>query len=121
MGAFLESESVAHSRDSTDLHEAYLGLARRLIDSGHPVSIATHDASLIGEIRHRHAAQLAGGQVEFEMLLGLGTAALDSLRRDGLHTREYVVFGGEWWLYVLNRIAEEPDRVFDAIVDAGRG
>jgi proline dehydrogenase len=122
-GAFLESESDAHARGSSELHEAYLGLATKLIDSGHPVSIATHDLSLIDMIRHRHAAQLGegDGEVEFEMLLGLGTATLDNLHRDGLRTREYVVFGGEWWLYVLNRIAEDPERVFDAIVDAGGG
>ena len=118
-GAFLESESDAYARDSTELHEAYLGLAKRLIESGHPVSIATHDLTLIEKIRDRHGAQLVGGEVEFEMLLGLGTAALDKLHRAGLRTREYVAFGGEWWLYVLNRIAEEPERVFDAIVDAG--
>ena len=32
-------------------------------------------------------------------------------------TREYVVFGEEHFLYVLNRIAEEPVRVYQAIVD----
>ncbi|MGW4278086.1 MFS transporter, partial [Streptomyces seoulensis] len=25
-------------------------------------------------------------------------------------TREYIVFGTEWWLYVCNRIAEDPQR-----------
>ena len=53
------------------------------------------------------------------MLLRLGTSTLDRLRADNLTTREYSIFGGEWWLYVLNRIAEDPERVFDAIVAAG--
>jgi proline dehydrogenase len=52
------------------------------------------------------------------MLLGLGTDTLDELRAAGLRTREYLIFGTEWWLYVLNRIAENPDRVFQAITDA---
>jgi proline dehydrogenase len=57
--------------------------------------------------------------VEFEMLQGLGTALLDDLRRRGFTTREYLVYGPEWWLYVLNRIAEHPERVIEAIADIG--
>jgi hypothetical protein len=30
----------------------------------------------------------------------------DSQHHAGFRTREYVIFGGEWWLYDLNRIAE---------------
>jgi proline dehydrogenase len=117
-GAYAEPESIAHPRGSAELHEAYLDLADRLIASGHGTSIATHDTDLIGAIVQRHRGLAGARHVEFEMLLGLGTEALDQLRRDGFATREYAIFGGEWWLYVLNRIAEEPVRVFDAILDA---
>ena len=55
------------------------------------------------------------------MLMGLGTDLLDRLAANGVATREYCIFGSEWWLYVLNRIAEDPTRVFQAIVDLGRG
>ncbi|VTS61922.1 Uncharacterised protein [Gordonia terrae] len=55
------------------------------------------------------------------MLMGLGTDLLDRLATDGISTREYCIFGSEWWLYVLNRIAEDPTRVFQALVDLGRG
>ena len=65
-----------------------------------------------------HGSALAAPHIEFEMLLGLGTETLDELRAAGLRTREYLIFGTEWWLYVLNRIAENPDRVFQAITDA---
>ena len=59
------------------------------------------------------------GSVEFETLQGLGDAGLDALRDAGFATRVYVVFGEEWFLYVCNRIAEEPDeRIALAIVDA---
>ena len=51
------------------------------------------------------------------MLLGLGTDLLDQLHHDGYRTREYVIFGGDWWLYVLNRIAEDPTRVITALAD----
>ncbi|MCZ2404808.1 proline dehydrogenase family protein [Paenarthrobacter sp. Z7-10] len=115
-GAFLESEDVAYTRGSPELHSAYLNLAKQLIDAGHPTAIATHDHAIIEAIRARHASDLSAGHVEFEMLLGLDPDKLDALRRDGLRTREYVVFGGEWWLYVLNRIAEKPERVYDALI-----
>ena len=45
--------------------------------------------------------------------------SLDGLRADGFATREYSIFGGEWWLYVPNRIAEDPERIHLAIQDAG--
>jgi len=28
-----------------------------------------------------------------------------------------VIFGGGWWLYILNRIAEQPERVLTALAD----
>ncbi|MDQ0634146.1 proline dehydrogenase [Arthrobacter pascens] len=118
-GAFLEAAEVAYPRGSSELHQNYLRLADQLLDAGHPVSFATHDAGLIDEILRRHPGLGDVPQVEFEMLLGLGTSTLDRLRADNLTTREYSIFGGEWWLYVLNRIAEDPERVFDAIVAAG--
>jgi proline dehydrogenase len=39
------------------------------------------------------------------------------LHARGFPTREYAVFGEEQFLYVLNRIAEEPIRVYQALVD----
>lgn len=117
-GAFLEPVDIAFPRGSDELRDVYLRLAGRLIDSGHATSIATHDPDLLTAIRSRHPDLAGAVHVEFEMLLGLGTEALDRLRQEGLSTREYIVFGDDWWLYVLNRIAEEPDRVFEAILDA---
>ena len=117
-GAFLEAADIAYPRGSSELHQNYLNLADQLLDAGHPVSFATHDAGLIDELLQRHPGLVDVPHVEFEMLLGLGTSTLDRLRADNFTTREYSVFGGEWWLYVLNRIAEDPERVFDAIVAA---
>ncbi|MCP2350891.1 hypothetical protein HD595_007013 [Nonomuraea roseoviolacea subsp. carminata] len=30
------------------------------------------------------------------------------------------MFGTQWWLYVRNRIAEDPARLFQALTDAHR-
>lgn len=116
-GAFLEPESIAHPRGSEALTEAYTDLSESLVRAGHRVNFATHDADLVDELRVRLGGELRGEHVEFEMLQGLGTELLDGLRADGYATREYAVFGPQWWLYVLNRIAEHPGRVLDALVD----
>lgn len=118
-GAFLESADVALPRESPELPVRYLELAGTLIESGHRVNVATHDVDLVRAVLRDHPDAVRSGQVEFEMLRGLGTELLDRLHADGHSTREYAVFGTEWWLYVLNRIAEQPDRVFGAIRDAG--
>jgi proline dehydrogenase len=116
-GAFLESADVAYARDSEPMTAAYLDAARRLVGSGHRVNLATHDPYLITRLRETLGTDLLAKHVEFEMLQGLGTEMLDSLRHDGFTTREYVVYGPEWWLYVLNRMAEHPARVLDALAD----
>ncbi|MGW5266657.1 proline dehydrogenase family protein [Microbispora sp. NPDC004025] len=118
-GAFLEPESVAYTREDPALAAAYLRHAELLADSGHPCSFATHDWELIGRIdRHLGGAGRDGVPWEFETLLGLGRDRLDAMAAKGHPTREYVVFGTEWWLYVCNRLAEDPRRLFQAIVDA---
>jgi proline dehydrogenase len=116
-GAFGESEEIAHPRDTDGLTGAYLGLARRLVEAGHPVSLATHDETLVRALIGELGLDPAREGVEFEMLMGLGTDLLDGLRREGYRTREYVSFGTEWWLYVLNRMAEHPERVITALAD----
>ena len=116
-GAFLEPTDLAYPRGSDELKQAYLELARRLVTAGHPTAIATHDEQLVATLIAEHGQALKSPQVEFEMLRGLGTDLLDGLHNDGYRTREYVIFGGEWWLYVLNRIAEEPERVIAALAD----
>jgi proline dehydrogenase len=118
-GAYLESPEVAHPRDSPDLRSAYLRQARRLLASGHSCSIATHDAAIqaeLGDFIRSH--DLRHAPCEFESLIGLGTAQIDALRDRGFATREYAVYGEEHFLYVLNRISEDPIRLAQAVIDA---
>jgi proline dehydrogenase len=115
-GAYLEPESIAHPRDSRELRAAYLAYATRLLDSGHLCSIATHDLDLLDELQPHMRRD--SGAYEVEMLLGLGIDQLRTMRDRGHPVREYLVFGTQWWLYVCNRIAENPVRLFQALVDA---
>ncbi|TDN92630.1 proline dehydrogenase family protein [Microbacterium sp. BK668] len=116
-GAFLESPKVALARDTRELTDAYLSLVGTLVRRGHRVNIATHDAELVAALAAEHGDDLRADHVEFEMLQGLSDGLLDKLRDEGHATREYIVFGREWWLYVLNRIAEHPERVILALAD----
>ncbi|TYB68501.1 proline dehydrogenase [Nonomuraea sp. PA05] len=114
-GAYLEPESLAHARGSRELRAAYLRYATLLLDSGHPCSIATHDPDLLGELRPR--MRPGSGAYEIEMLLGLDGGLLPAMRDQGHPVRMYITFGTQWWLYVWNRLAEDPSRLFQALVD----
>jgi proline dehydrogenase len=116
-GAFLESPTVALPRESSELADRYQALAARIAEAGHSLTLATHDEPLL-----RASLRLVPDavDVEVEMLMGLGDELLDRLHGEGRETREYCIFGDEWWLYVLNRMAEDPERVFRAITDLGQ-
>jgi proline dehydrogenase len=117
-GAFHEPDSVSHPRNSPELAQAYRSYAATLLRSGHLCSIATHDRTIQYDLTELITAEgIAPGAYEFESLDGLGTEQVAGLRAQGYATREYTVFGAEHFLYVLNRIAEEPVRVYQAITD----
>jgi proline dehydrogenase len=116
-GAYLEPDAVAWRRGSPELTAAYLELAGLLVTAGHPVALATHDEALVDALIGAHGDALCGPGVEFEMLMGLDAGLLDRLQGEGYLTRQYVIFGREWWLYALNRIAEQPERVIGALAD----
>ncbi|MQA37768.1 proline dehydrogenase family protein [Rugamonas aquatica] len=117
-GAFLESEDISHHRNSPELAAAYRRYAQELLLSGHKCSIATHDRSIQGDLSALILKERIDPRwFEFESLIGLGTEQIAELQARGFPTREYAVFGDEHFLYVLNRIAEEPVRVYQAIID----
>jgi proline dehydrogenase len=117
-GAFLEPESVAYARNSPELATAYRRYAQELLLSGHKCSIATHDRSIQSNLVDLIAQERIDPRwFEFESLIGLGTEQIDTLQARGFPTREYAVFGQEHFLYVLNRIAEEPVRLYQALID----
>lgn len=117
-GAYLEPDGVAHARNSPDLAAAYRRYAQELLLSGHKCSIATHDRSIQANLVDLIVQERIDPRwFEFESLIGLGAEQLDALQARGFPTREYAVFGQEHFLYVLNRIAEEPIRVYQALLD----
>jgi proline dehydrogenase len=117
-GAFLEAEDISYHRNSPELAAAYRRHARELLLSGHKCSIATHDRGIQADLSALILKERIDPRwYEFESLIGLGTEQIAELKARGFPTREYAVFGEEHFLYVLNRIAEEPVRVYQVIID----
>ncbi len=118
-GAFIEPEAIGLDRNDPELRRRYLQFSKTLLDSGNLCSIATHDRGIQAELAsYIDATGRRNQPYEFESLIGLGVDQIDGLRNRGLPTREYAVFGDQYFLYVLNRIAEEPVRLYQAIIDA---
>lgn len=90
----------------------------RLLRSGHACSIATHDVDRLDHLdRLVRDEKLHDQPYYVEMLTGLDAGELGRMRHRGHPAQEDIVYGTEWWLYVCNRIAEDPHRLFDALVD----
>ncbi len=112
-GAYDEPESEALRREDPALADAFVALAERVAEAGRPLSVATHDEEFVDRLG---GALASGG--ELEVLMGLDDGLLDRARAGGVATRTYVVFGEQWWLYVCNRLAEDPQRLLQALIDA---
>jgi len=101
-----------------ELNDRYIEMVNTLFEAKRYCSIATHDAKMIERIvpilKQRH---IDPSLYEFEMLYGIGENLLQELKNQGYPCRRYVVYGKEWYLYLCNRIAENPDNLFRALVD----
>ncbi len=107
-GAYSEPESVAYgSRREVDV--SYARCLRALMNgSGYPM-VATHDPRLIqitGSL-----ALLTGrspDSFEYQMLYGIRPAEQRRLADTGAKMRVYVPYGGDWYAYLVRRLAERP-------------
>ncbi|WP_088102081.1 proline dehydrogenase family protein [Halalkalibacter urbisdiaboli] len=113
-GAFEEESDIALSR-SNALNERYLQLVEMIIAANHPLSVATHDQSIISSLLQKQL--LHSELVECEMLYGISPEYLKSLKENGIHTRVYLTYGSEWYLYLCHRLAEFPPNLYTFIAD----
>ncbi|MBT1688280.1 proline dehydrogenase family protein [Fulvivirgaceae bacterium PWU37] len=116
-GAFDTPEGLSLPRGG-ELNQAYLAYLDQLLASHHTCSIATHDPLIQQEavkLLSRH--QMPQQAYEFESLLGIATDQLLDLMRAGHPAKMYIVYGQEWYLYLCNRIAENPMNLFLALED----
>jgi proline dehydrogenase len=110
-GAYREPKTVAYQQKS-DVDEAYIRLAKRLLTEGTYPAIATHDEAIIAEVK-RFAAErgLAADRYEFQMLYGIRRDLQASLTAEGFRVRVYVPFGKEWFPYFMRRLGERPANI----------
>jgi proline dehydrogenase len=107
-GAYSEPESVAYvPKREVDL--SYARCLRVLMNgAGYPM-MATHDPRLI-EITGS-LATLAGRSLEsfeYQMLYGIRPVEQQRLANTGARMRVYVPYGGDWYGYLIRRLAERP-------------
>ena len=107
-GAYSEPESVAFTaRREVDL--SYVRCLRVLMNGpGYPM-VATHDPRLIevtGSLGVLTAR--AAGSFEYQMLYGIRPAEQRRLANTGAQVRVYVPYGGDWYAYLVRRLAERP-------------
>ena len=107
-GAYSEPDSVAFTaRRDVDL--SYGRCLRALMNGpGYPM-LATHDPRLI-EITGSLALLTgrAPGSFEYQMLYGIRPAEQRRLANTGAQMRVYVPYGGDWYAYLVRRLAERP-------------
>ena len=117
-GAFEEPEDMAMSKGQA-LDDTYRSFLERLLSSGHPTSVSTHDPVILEHAdRFVRENGLEVGTAEFEMLYGVQEGRLEKMRGLGHRTRVYLPYGTEWYLYLCHRLAEHPPNVYRAVADA---
>ena len=111
-GAYDEPSSVAFPRKS-DIDANYIKLMKMLLDGGTPTAIATHDEAMIEATReYVRERGILPDDFEFQMLYGVRRDYQARLVSAGYHMRIYVPYGGQWYPYLMRRMAERPANLF---------
>jgi proline dehydrogenase len=114
-GAYREPASVAYQQKD-DVNGAFLRQMRLLLDHGSYPAFATHDETLLREIRgYAEERNIARDRFEFQMLYGIRRDLQAASVADGYRMRVYVPFGREWFPYFMRRLGERPDNMMFVI------
>ena len=105
-GAYAEPPSEAYDVRH-DIDKSFARCLRILMAGpGYPM-IATHDPRLIAITRSLGLARPAGS-FEYQMLYGVRPDEQRRLAASGAKVRVYVPYGGDWYPYLVRRLAERP-------------
>ena len=107
-GAYNEPDEVAF-QDRVEVDKSYVRCLKVLLGgNGYPM-IATHDPRMV-EIASSLASRYgrAQGTYEFQMLYGIRPEEQKRLAASGETVRVYLPYGGEWYGYLMRRLAERP-------------
>jgi len=110
-GAYNEPESVAFQA-KVDVDKSYVRCLKVLMaGNGYPM-VATHDPRMVA-IASSIAADCGRtkGTYEFQMLYGIRPEEQRRLASAGETVRVYIPYGGEWYGYLMRRLAERPQNL----------
>ncbi|CRK60222.1 Proline dehydrogenase (Proline oxidase) [Alloactinosynnema sp. L-07] len=107
-GAYKEPDTVAYG-ETAEVDRSYVRCVNALLaGEGYP-KFATHDPRLVRIIAERadHHGRKPG-EFEFQMLFGIRPEEQLRLAQQGHTVRVYVPYGGQWYGYLMRRMAERP-------------
>ncbi|MBY9074528.1 proline dehydrogenase family protein [Nocardioides sp. WL0053] len=110
-GAYKEPESVAF-QDRAEVDKSYVRCLKVLMaGQGYPM-VASHDPRMIdiaGALATRY--NRTQGSYEYQMLFGIRPDEQQRLAESGEKVRVYLPYGGEWYGYLMRRMAERPSNL----------
>jgi proline dehydrogenase len=120
-GAYKEPPEISFAKkEDTDAN--YIKLMKILLKSGIYHGIATHDPKMIDATKKFvDAERIAKESFEFQMLYGIRRDLQDMLVKEGYGVRIYVPYGGEWYSYLMRRMAERPANLMFVLRNLIRG
>ena len=102
------AEPVSESFESRhDVDKSFARCLRILMTGQSYPMIATHDPRLVAITRALGLARPAGS-FEYQMLYGVRPDEQRRLALSGGKVRVYVPYGGDWYPYLVRRLAERP-------------
>jgi len=105
-GAYAEPPAVAFTAKH-DIDRSFARCLRILMSGpGYPM-IATHDPRLIA-ITQSLGLRRPADSFEYQMLYGVRPDEQRRLAASGARVRVYVPYGGDWYPYLVRRLAERP-------------
>ena len=108
-GAYAEPATEAFDTRH-DVDKSFARCLRILMSGpGYPM-IATHDPRLIAITRSLGLAR-SPGSFEYQMLHGVRPDEQQRLASSGANVRVYVPYGGDWYPYLVRRLAERPSNL----------
>jgi proline dehydrogenase len=107
-GAYDEPASVAYRKPAA-VTDSYLRCLRVLMGGSSYPMVATHDPAVISAVPSiAHESGRAAGDFEYQMLYGIRDDEQQRLVAAGSQVRVYVPYGGQWYGYLVRRLAERP-------------
>ncbi|WP_156758056.1 proline dehydrogenase family protein [Actinokineospora pegani] len=107
-GAYAEPEPVAF-QGTAEVDRSYVRCANALLAGEGVPMLATHDPRLVRIVEERARAHgREPGSFEFQMLYGIRPDEQARLAGAGHTVRVYVPYGGQWYGYLMRRMAERP-------------